>query len=186
MTKSLSRRSFIKHTSQGVAVAVTTSVLGVAESAQASSLAAGADVPGLLAGRTWIHEALSSGMKVLGKWSIDKISSLHYGAVVVLLENASTGEVMRVDVCRKVGIEATVGVESTPNHEFIVMNGGNGRKWTQRRYHLVVRALARMLDNEDVRVGNKTTLMTHEDRLAAHGSAALASNPFDLADDASL
>jgi len=187
MSKSLSRRSFIKRTSQGVAIAVTSGVIGMPSSGQASELAQQAEDSGSLSGQsTWVHRALAPGMKVLGQWRVEKVSPLYLGAVVILLENTKTGEAMRIDICRKAGAEASVGVESTPNHELIVMNGGNGRKWTQRRYHLVVRALARMMDSEDLRVAGKTTLMTHHARVAAHGPTAVASNPFDLPENAHL
>ena len=187
MTNSLSRRSFIKRTSQGVAAAVTSSVIGVSGSAQASGTTLAAENGEELNGKcTWINRALSPGMKVLGQWSVEKVSPLHFGAVVILLENRKTGEAMRVDVCKKAGLEATVGVESTPNHELIVMNGGNGKKWTQRRYHLVVRALARMMDSEDLKTAEKTTLMTHVSRVGAFGPSIVASNPFDLPENAHL
>ena len=121
MTKSLSRRSFIKRTSQGVAVAVTSSVIGVSASADGAEAKLQEDGREELNGQsTWINRALSPGMKVLGQWSVEKVSPLHFGAVVILLENKKTGEAMRVDVCKKAGLEATVGVESTPNHELIV------------------------------------------------------------------
>ena len=180
MSRSLSRRTFIKRTSQGVAAAVATGVLGVTESTKAASLgipASGANENS----STWIHDALQPGMKVLSQWHVDRISPLYLGAVVVLLENKSTCEIMRVDISRKIGA-MTVGVESTPNHELIVMNGGDGKKWTHRRYHLVVRALARMLKGADLRTGDMTPLLTHQGRIAAHGAAAVALNPFDLMD----
>lgn len=171
MANHLSRRNFLKNTSAGVAAAATVgvSITSAPQRAQASD-----DSP---APASWIHAGLQPGTAIFGGWTVATVSPVVHGAISVLLEDARSHEVLRVDVCRR-SSGAPIGVEATDDFELIVMNAGDGRTRTRRDHHLAVRKLASTLAKAEGRGASPVGLVAHADRLDRHGAAALMVSPF--------
>ena len=173
MADSVSRRSFIQKTSTGAAAVVAAGTIGVnlaeAKDAQQIKAALPEGTP-----QTWIHETLQVGDVVLGSWAIQSVSPVFAGGIVLQLADSDQNQ-LRIDVCQF--DSSSNGVEASGKCDLVLMNGGNGRKWTARDHHLVVRAVSARLDTAQTDAHNAAPLLSHRQRLDVFGAAKLASNP---------
>jgi hypothetical protein len=161
------RRSFLQKTSVGAAV-VAAGTIGVSLKETKAQLLEGTH-------QTWIHEVLEPGRTVMNEWVITSVSPIFAGGIIVNLHHVTREEVMRIDVCQK-DSSGVMGVEATDDYELILMNGGTGHTWTDRKQHLVVRAIANELGSVEQNV-RTAPLLSHRDRLDIFGAEKLHLNP---------
>lgn len=97
-----------------------------------------------------------------GQWIVDQIGAVNKGAVPVLLRHDPSGELLRVEVCRKGSANA---VASSRHFDLFLANTGRGSAPTPRHHVLAARALAAHLDRH-VRA-MPAALQTQEARMAS-------------------
>jgi hypothetical protein len=103
----------------------------------------------------------------LGDWRIERLGTLHAGAVGVVMSD-STGERFQVDICaRDRGSEAPCAPAHTQLCELFVANGGKGKDPTSERQGLAAMALAEVVKSNEYRVDLKE-LLTLRVRLARY------------------
>lgn len=100
----------------------------------------------------------------LDDWHIASIEKIDRGAAPFVLENRSTGQQMRFDVCRRGSAHAPLA--RSRDFELFLANGGSGSTSTGREQTVVARALARRLDADRIEVPE--ALLSMEARLARH------------------
>ena len=112
----------------------------------------------------------------MNDWEGARVSPVFAGSIVVILENVSTMEQIRIDICKKDAVAST-GVETTTNHELVLMNGGKGRRWTRTNHHLVVRSLAKSLAGAERNNTKNAPLMSHKSRVDLYGVEKISKDP---------
>jgi len=177
MSQTVSRRSFVQKTSAGAAAIVGTMATPIAGFGAGKESAV---VQGFGSPQTWIHAHLRRGLRILNDWEVARVSPVYAGSIVVILENVSTMEQMRIDICKK-DESGSIGVETTSNHELVLMNGGKGRRWTRTNHHLVVRAMAKSLSQAERNTAKNAALMSHRGRVELYGVQKISKDPTESA-----
>ena len=164
-TQNLDRRDFLAGLLAGASVITLAPLEGLAQadgSANALELngIAQASLPTDLDG---LFHYIQPGVGVIDGWKIHKVS-WEEGAVRVSISDIEDNQVI-MDICRRQG--KAEGVEHTDHLDFIVMNDGGGKTWTQTPAHQAVRIIREVLGRMDVDTGKAVAMMrTHAERRA--------------------
>jgi hypothetical protein len=145
---SVSRRDFI-------------ALLGTSVAAAAAVSAAGK--PSTLSGATTSTGASAS--TAGSDWIVEQIGAVSKGAVPITLRNASSGEHLLVEACRKGA--SLPAVASSRHFDLFLANNGRGQAQTPVHHVAAARALGAHLDRHVEAV--PATVMTMDSRQAAHG-----------------
>ncbi|MBM4344721.1 MAG: hypothetical protein FJ100_15250 [Deltaproteobacteria bacterium] len=99
-----------------------------------------------------------------GKWIVEHIGAVSKGAIPVTLRNDATGEVLRVEACRR-GLAANP-VAKSAQFDLFLANDGKGHAQTNRDHVAAVQGLAAHLDRTVHSV--PAAVQTMGERLSAH------------------
>ncbi len=148
---SVSRREFL--------ALLGTSIAGTAAVAVAGANSAGSATPSA--------EPADAG------WIVDQIGAVSKGAVPITLRRASTGEVLRVDACRR-GLAANP-VASSRQFDLFLANDGRGNAPSPRHHVAAAQGLAAHLDRKIV-ASLPAAVLTMQQRQAVHAELHTSSD----------
>jgi len=162
----MNRRELLK----GLAIGASAASLPVAVSLPAAAEAA-IDAPGN--GPWWLLAPLRPGQELAFGWHLGLFEATDRGAMVLNLHNRD-GRNARVHLCYHEG--RAKGVAHTELLDFILMDGGDGAAPTEESIGRVVRHVALVVRQNELRDGaveELARLMTHAERVERFGPETL-------------
>ena len=162
----MKRRDLLK----GLAVGATAASLPVSLAAPELAHAA-IENPGN--GPWWLLAPLQPGQEVAFGWHLGLFEAHDRGALILNVHNVD-GRNARVHLCYHQG--APRGVGHTELLDFILMDGGDGASPTEESVGRVVRGLATVAAQNELREGaveELARLMTHAERVERYGPETL-------------
>lgn len=154
------------------AVSTVAGVPGLAQAAEPGPAALPPLPPVPAASPAWLVHPLQPGTPLGLGWSLGAVHPPERGAVVVELTQGA--RLARVHVCQHQGQPR--GLAHTEWLDLLLMDGGTGQSPTEEGLGRVVRALAQVIRQNELRPGAEAqiaALMTHGDRVARFAGEGL-------------